>query len=168
VQAIGVDPDGDDPDVAWANLLAFARQWFFYDYGTDNGPALPLNVRPPRFTNGEIRDKATGVRQNVSPRPATSLPATVQKNVRNMLRSKDEREIREERERLNRIHVNNPKSPYHVPGLAKAEKLAAELLDKPGTVFQAVDKPQLILWFMVNVNPPVTRRELWGTDPTEE
>lgn len=118
-----------------------------------------LNVRPPRFSNGEIRDKETRIRQNVNPPPANSLPATVHKNVRNMLRSRDEREIREERERLNR--VRGEKSIYHADNVAVAKHKAERfILENPQ--FEASDIPALTKWFLTNVDGPKDRETLHG------
>jgi hypothetical protein len=118
-----------------------------------------LNVSPPRFTNGIIRDRETGIRQNVSPPPSKNLPATVAKNVRRMMLHKNERELREERERLNR--VRGQKSVYHADNVAvargKAERL---LLDEPE--FQASDIPALTQWFLRNTDPPKDRASLHG------
>jgi hypothetical protein len=88
----------------WDAVKALAGHWAFYDYGTDHGPALPLNVRAPRGSQDKVDDFA--------PIPK-DVPLPVAKSIRDRVRSREEREARAKRERLNRIHVSRPESPYH-------------------------------------------------------
>ena len=151
----------------WDDVLALSRHWAFHDYGTHNGPSLPMSGRAPRGSQ-DRRDDFAPVPKNVA--------ETVARNLRERFRSRDEREAREARAQLapflTRKSARRDVHPGDAGAVAEGRARAFLFTAECGATFFADGEPSqervdslfrlLTRYFAKHGRAPESERELYG------